>query len=212
MLTFGPLMQVWEGIKIQKKEDFVMATKDYNKITTMASTFFFIFFAFSYLSMAAVHKEKNRREILNKVCTLQIPFIENKGQIKGESVRYYVKSIGGFVNPQSEIHPGRVAKNALHRAGNPKCEGWAIKESFVGGCISNIKGEEEAVTKVNYFKGKDPSKWRKNIATYNLVSLGEIYKGIELKLKAYGNNVEKLFTVLPEQDPEVIKIKITGAK
>ena len=113
---------------------------------------------------------------------------------------------------QSEICPGGVVKNAVHAAGNPKCDAWAIKESFVGGSISNIKGEEEAVTKVNYFKGKDPSKWRKNIATYNLVSLGEIYKGIELKLKACGNNVEKLFTVLPEQDPEVIKIKITGAK
>jgi len=39
----------------------------------------------------------HKRKILNKVYTLQIPFIENKGQIKDESVRYYAKTFGGTV-------------------------------------------------------------------------------------------------------------------
>src|SRR3990167_9563439 len=34
-----------------------------------------------------------------------------------------------------------------------------------------------------------------NVSTYDYVNLGEIYKGIELRLKAYGDNVEKLFCV-----------------
>ena len=91
-------------------------------------------------------------------------------------------------------------------------KGWVIKESFVGASISNVKGEEEAITKVNYFKGKDAVKWRRNISTYNLVSLGEVYDGIELKLKAYGNNVEKLFYVKPNANPERIKVRVEGAK
>ncbi|MEA3543067.1 MAG: SBBP repeat-containing protein, partial [Pseudomonadota bacterium] len=58
----------------------------------------------------------------------------------------------------------------------------------------------------------DPSKWRKNIPTYNLISFGEIYKGIELKLKAYGKNIEKLFYIKAGANPERIKLKIKGAK
>jgi len=44
------------------------------------------------------------------------------------------------------------------------------------------------------------------------VSLEEIYDGIELKLKAYGNNVEKLFYVKPNISPKSIKARIEGAK
>jgi hypothetical protein len=75
-----------------------------------------------------------------------------------------------------------------------------------------VKGEERATTRVSYFKGNDPGKWRSNIPTYNLVSFGEIYEGIELKLKAYGNNVEKLFFVEPDAEPERIVVKLSGAK
>ena len=42
------------------------------------------------------------------------------------------------------------------------------------------------------------------------MSLGEVYEGIEVKLKAYGNNVEKLFHVKPGAEPETIKIKFSG--
>ena len=207
----------------------------------MVSTFFFILFFFTYSAMGAVQEVENRRKILNKVYSLQIPFIENKGQIKDESVRYYAKTMGGtlfitkdgemvyslplFINPpqwsskkrtpqgrQSETHPSGVAKKTIHRAVNPKCEGWVIKESFVGASISQVKGEGKAITKVGYFKGKDTSKWRRNIPTYNLVSLGEIYGGIELKLKAYGNNVEKFFYVKAGTNSELIKVKIEGSK
>ena len=41
--------------------------------------------------------------------------------------------------------------------------------------------------------------------------MGEVYDGIGLRLKAYGNNVEKLFTVTPDANPEAIKVGISGA-
>lgn len=88
----------------------------------------------------------------------------------------------------------------------------ALKEEFVGGKPNNIKGIAKAVTKVNYFRGNDSSKWKSNISTYDAVTLGEVYKGIDLKLKAYGNNVEKLFCVKPNADTKQIQVKVSGTK
>jgi hypothetical protein len=42
--------------------------------------------------------------------------------------------------------------------------------------------------------------------------MGEIYKGVEFKLKAYSDNVEKLFYVNKDGSPESIKIKLSGAR
>jgi len=88
----------------------------------------------------------------------------------------------------------------------------ALKESFVGGKINTIRGLDKAVTEVNYFNGNDSSKWKSNIPTYDVVTLGEVYKGIELKLRAYGNNVEKLFHVKPKADTKQIQVKLSGTK
>ncbi len=44
------------------------------------------------------------------------------------------------------------------------------------------------------------------------MSLGETYVGIELKLKAYGNNIEKLFYVKPGADPSDLKVELSGGK
>jgi hypothetical protein len=197
-------------------------------ITLMISVFFFILFSFCSSATGKIPNEENKKEILNKIKTLKIPFIENKGQIKDKNIKYYAKTMGGtffvtkdgkmmyclpfLVNSKSEIHPNEVTKNALPMAGNPELKGWVLKESLVGTSIFDVKGEEKAKTKVNYFKGKEPSKWKSDIETYNLVSLGDVYKGIELKLKAYGNNVEKLFYVKPGADSESIKVKVEGAK
>ena len=99
-----------------------------------------------------------------------------------------------FQNPQSPIR------------------GVALKEHLVGGKINEIRGGAQSVTTVSYFKGNDPSKWKSNLSTYQVVDMGEVYKGIGLRLKAYGNNVEKLFTVTPDASPDAIKLGLSGAR
>ena len=93
-----------------------------------------------------------------------------------------------------------------------KSEGFVLKEILVGAKIADLKGAEPSQAKVNYFIGNDKTKWRTNIPTFNKVSLGEVYEGIDLSLKAYGKNVEKIFTVQPGADPKSIKLKMAGAK
>ncbi|MBI2488265.1 MAG: SBBP repeat-containing protein [Planctomycetes bacterium] len=90
--------------------------------------------------------------------------------------------------------------------------GIALREEFVGAKVKAIQGEEPSVTKVSYFKGNDPLKWKTNISTYDAVNLGEIYDGIELKLRAYGNNVEKLFCINTGAGMERIRLRLSGGK
>ncbi|MEK7359496.1 MAG: SBBP repeat-containing protein, partial [Planctomycetota bacterium] len=87
-----------------------------------------------------------------------------------------------------------------------------LKEQLVGGNISEIKGGAKSTAIVSYFTGNDPSKWQSAISTYEIVDMGEVYEGIGLRLKAFGNNVEKLFTVRPSANHETIRIKLAGAQ
>ncbi|MBF8275297.1 MAG: hypothetical protein HW390_370 [Candidatus Brocadiaceae bacterium] len=98
---------------------------------------------------------------------------------------------------------GFAAKNRVKRV--------VLKEEFIDGKVENITGEGKTATEVSCFKGNDPSRWKSNISAYDVVSLGEVYQGIELKLKAYGNNIEKLFYVKPDAGTEQIKIGLSGA-
>jgi hypothetical protein len=89
---------------------------------------------------------------------------------------------------------------------------WVISERWVGGKVQAIKGEEELQTKVSYFIGNDPSKHKSNLPTYRYVSLGEVWSGVEVQLKATQKTVEKLFYVQPGADPSKILVQVDGAK
>jgi alpha-tubulin suppressor-like RCC1 family protein len=89
---------------------------------------------------------------------------------------------------------------------------WVISERWVGGKVQTITPEEELPTKVSYFIGNDPSKHRSNLPTYRYVSLGEVWSGIEVKLKATQKTVEKLFYVKPGADPSKIVVEVDGAE
>ncbi|MFZ8858886.1 MAG: hypothetical protein ACO2PP_00030, partial [Thermocrinis sp.] len=67
-------------------------------------------------------------------------------------------------------------------------------------------------TRVSFFIGNDPSKHKTNLPTYRYVSLGEVWSGIEVKLKATQKTVEKLFYVKPGADPSKIVVEVDGAK
>jgi len=178
-------------------------------------------------------------EVIQKTAKIQIPFVANEGQTD-ERVKFYANTFGGtvFVTKNGEIVyslPNNEKANTRSQGSENRCEksglnpkpvvinaepsaiknlksGVTIKETLVGGRVREITGNGKAVTKVSYFKGNNPSQWENNISTYDVVSLGEVYNGIELRLKAYGNNVEKLFCVSPDANPNQIRVNLSGAK
>lgn len=175
-------------------------------------------------------------EVGAKMAKMGIPFIPNQGQVD-ERVKFYANTFGGtvFVTKEGEIvyslqkvegnesapHPdllsqsgkGDLISNLQSVIRSPQSiNTLALKEELVGGKVKEVKGEGAAATKVSYFSGNDESKWKRDISTYDSVSLGEVYEGVEVNLKAHGNNVEKFFYVKPGTSPESVKIKLSGGK
>ncbi|MCX5847326.1 MAG: SBBP repeat-containing protein [Deltaproteobacteria bacterium] len=148
-------------------------------------------------------------DLVREMKGLHIPFIANMGQID-EAVAFYAKTFGGtvFVTRDGDII---YSLPKTDRKGKV-VGGWVLKEEFEGSAIKHVTAEEKSPTAVSCFRGNDPSTWRGNVATYQLVNLGEVYKGIEVKLKAYGNNVEKLFYVKPGSRPDQIRVSVSGGK
>jgi len=127
--------------------------------------------------------------MIYKYQSIEIPFIENIGQIKNDNIRYYAKTLSGAVVVTKDCQLNysfstNEEKNGLNQL--------VIEDNFIGTNHSIVHGESKAITRVNYFRGKDPSKWRTYIPTYSTINLGEIYKGIVVKLKTSGRNVETL--------------------
>lgn len=159
---------------------------------------------------------QDKGKVISQLQNLHVPFLANEGQIDGR-VKFYAKTFGGavFVTKDGEIVysiPTKVSALRVQSDDKEVFKGIALKETFVGGKIEKVIGEGKSVTKVSQFKGNEPSKWKSNISSYELVNLGEVYDGIELKLKAYGNNVEKLFYVKPNTSSANIRAKIEGTK
>ena len=182
---------------------------------------------------------KDKRAV-EKIVKMEMPFIVNNGQ-QDERVAFYAHIFCGtvFVTKDGEMvyvlpeHQKKQALNA-HKAvnkatpadfsetigegfgkegiGGEKSGLFILREKLAGSTVCGIRGEEEAATKIHYFKGDDTGKWMSAISSYRMVSLGEVYEGIDLKLKAYGNAVEKLFYVKPGANPDKIRVCLETAE
>ncbi len=177
--------------------------------------------------------EDARGHVLQGAGKLHVPFIENRGQTD-EQVAFYANTFGGvvYVTHKGEIvyflpkqgmdesyDNGKESEPRKRHAPNDTqymesrgTKGIVLKEEILDGFKPGVAGGNKAQTRVNYFIGGDPEQWRNDTATYEDVSAGEIYPGVRLTLKAYGNNVEKIFHVGPGTDPSVIRLKLVGAK
>jgi len=177
---------------------------------------------------ASVSGEKEQTKTIKEdlgssIAKLSIPFIQNEGQVDKE-VKYYANTFGGtvFVTQKGELVyslPKHEKVNLqvsmqkwVQNSSAKKTEGVVLKEELTGGSVKRVNGQDKSETKVSYFRGSDPDGWKSGLSTFNTVNLGEVYQGVEVSLRAYGNNVEKLFHVKPGASPEAINIGVTGVR
>jgi len=169
----------------------------------------FMFFAFSGMASSLLVRNllhngaPNETQVRTAYASIQIPFIENRGQVDPK-VKYYAALGSGvfFVENDGTL---------TYRLDTAKNGGVAIRENFGGTANSPVGTESGSATKVNIIRGGNAENWKTNLATYAGVDLGFIYPGINVTLKAQNKNVEKIFTVNPGANPSDISLKISGA-
>jgi len=139
---------------------------------------------------------------LTDLSSVRMPFIKNVGQVP-KHVAYYVNTPKAsiFIDTQ-----GTINYQFRHNAEN---KSLMIKESLVNGKPVLSLSKKQA-TQINIIKGKDHKKWHKNIPSALEISLGEVWKDIEVKLVTKPGNIEKIFTLKPYAKVNQINISLTG--
>lgn len=139
--------------------------------------------------------------------SVRLPFVENQGQVN-PAVRFYANTFAGTVFVDE-----RGLTYALHTAVSPDGRTGGllvVKEQFVGVHALRPQGLSRSDTVVNFFVGSRET-WRSDVVTFDSVSFGEVWPSIWVELRAYGDNVEKLFWVNPGGRSSEIRIDVVGA-
>ena len=157
------------------------------------------------------------RTSIGQIGRTRIPFIENKGQ-GDPNVKFSAPTFGGtvFVTRNGELVyslPERIASAPSSNSGTAQpTRAVVLKEELVDGNVADVRGETGALTRVSVFRGNDPAKWRTGLATYETLTLGEVYPGVTARLSAHTSTVEKLFYVAPMASPKQIRLRMKGGQ
>jgi hypothetical protein len=88
----------------------------------------------------------------------------------------------------------------------------ALDLRLVGGnATPRVTGELPAAAPAHYFVGRDPSRWRRGVQTYQSVRYAAIYPGIDLVFHGRNGRLEYDFVVAPGANPGTIGLGIGGA-
>lgn len=132
--------------------------------------------------------------------SFSIPFIINSG-IYPDSVLYYIHI------PQGKCFI--TESNNIHYSWRDSVNIFSFIESFTDVNPGKFKIKKKAPTKVNYFQGNDPAEWHSNISTAKSLEYQNIYDQIDLELKAANSNIEKIFIIHPNSNPDDIRMKLS---
>lgn len=107
-----------------------------------------------------------------------------------------------------------TAGEAVLMLAKPKTQdSVALRMNLVGAARKpQVNGAEELPGKVNYFIGRDRSKWRTNVPTYAKVHYRDVYPGIDLVYYGSQRQLEYDFVVAPGVDPKKIVLGFKGAE
>ncbi len=150
---------------------------------------------------------------------LPLTFEVNRGQVDPQ-VRFVSRgkgytaflTVGGLV---LALHSNPVATEqpATGTASSKMPPPATLQFNFLGANRNSVVvGEDPLSGRVNYFIGRDPSKWHINVPTYGRVRYKNVYPGIDLLY--YGNHrrLEYDFVISPGADASKIQFQILGAK
>jgi hypothetical protein len=151
---------------------------------------------------------------------LPLTFEANQGQAAGQ-VKFLSRghgyttflTAGGMLLNLRASHVESAWKKTSSQAASSQSSTRATLQFRLLGANSNpqVMGEDPQPGRVNYFIGKDRSKWYTNVPTYGRIRYKNVYPGIDLIY--YGNHqqLEYDFAVAPGADPRKIQFQVNGA-
>ena len=123
-------------------------------------------------------------------------------------------SKGGGKEGSGPVPHGRApGENASGRRA-PEPPYQLVNMRFVGANPrAEVAGEGELKGKVNYFVGRDSSKWRAGLRTFKGVRYRELYPGVDLVFHGGGGGtqLEYDFVLAPGADPRDVRLRFEGA-
>ena len=150
-----------------------------------------------------------------KLAGVRVPFIANQGQLDAR-VAYYVPTFAGtfFVTRQGQLvyalsGPPTDARRDTSRPSSGG--GWNLIETLLGGRARPV-AQDRSATGVSTFLGSNPAHWRSGLSTWEQVSLGEVWPGVSVAVRARGRSMEKVFTVRPGGAVARIRVRMAGAQ
>ena len=88
----------------------------------------------------------------------------------------------------------------------------SVQMNFVGASQnSKLEAENLQPGKMNYFVGKDQSKWRSDIPLFGRVRYHDLYPGVDLAFHGAGPSLEFDYVVRPGADASSIELGFSGA-
>jgi hypothetical protein len=153
-------------------------------------------------------------EVRAQLAGVRVPFVANQGQVDAR-VAYYAPTFAGtlFVTRRGELvyalsGPRTDPKRDRGRpSANP---GWSLTETLLGGHARPV-AQDRSTIGVSSFRGNDPARWHASLPTWEQVSLGEVWPGVTVALRARGRSMEKVFTVRPGGGVARIRMRLAGA-
>ncbi|MBW8685417.1 DUF7948 domain-containing protein [Chitinophaga rhizophila] len=93
----------------------------------------------------------------------------------------------------------------------PVVRGHAYEVTFLNAGNPVISAEKASESYVNYLVGNDPSKWKSNIKSYQLINYKDLYPGIDMQVYSEASVLKYDLIVQPGADPAVVQLEYTGA-
>lgn len=141
-------------------------------------------------------------------------FLQNQGQLNNKDIFYYSHKQNNtyFFEKNTISHSMIYSCNEKEQSSN-EANGVTLKISFIDP-NSEIKLEpfEKEKGKINYFIGKDPSKWHTNLSAYAKLYYHNIWDGIDLMLFGNDEGLKFHWLVAPGADPSLIRLHYDGVE
>ncbi len=165
-------------------------------------------------SSAQTTSDTVRARLNAQVAKLPLLFEANKGQVNSK-VNFISKGPGysAFLTAQGMTLSLRGQRAVPPNTGVSVNAPSTIEFRLAGASQSQVAaGEDIQAGHVNYFIGKDRSKWIRNVPVYSRVRYKSVYPGIDLIYYGKQRQLEYDFAVAPGSDPSKICFEIRGAR